>query len=332
MAYQTLVPKTVPGFPTLNEGLWPDYQVSVLAGTSGAGKTTFLYQLMAKWAQGELAFGFSGPPGPYGLVAADRTVEAHKVTAAAVGLDWNQLVVRSLVDDPQIKLDDLEHKPFLLLFQLLDSVRAQLPQQHMARIIVDPLMVFLGVDLNKYHLVAARLLAVNRWCLARKALLIATHHATKARSDWSFKRPQDRIAGSGAMLAFTSTQGFLAAPEEIAENPEHQAELTLVSHHHPALTLRLIRNAIGHFEPVTTQKNFPHGVSWAKPPQVEQPPSAAALALLEKIPEAVPASRREIVAGAPQSAPTTDRALAELLDRGLIEKITHGVYRKLPRN
>jgi len=337
---QTLVPRQVPGFPPLTEGLWPNRQVSVLAGTSGAGKTTFLYQLMAAWCKGELGFGFSGPPGPYGLVAADRTIEAHKVTAATVGLAWDSLVVRSLVDDAQISIAELEHQPFPLLFKLLDSVRNKLPPDH-ARIIVDPLMVFLGVDLNKYHLVAARLLAINRWCLANNAQVIATHHATKARSDWSFKRPQDRIAGSGALLAFTSTQGFLAAPDEIgslAENPDQHAELILVSHHHAPLVLRLTRNDIGLFVVVAPKKIAAAGPQQAQPkpalslPVADDQPGKQALAVLDILAEGQATSRRQLVAQLADqaSAPTVDRALAELIERQLVDH-QHGWYRKKTR-
>lgn len=323
-----LIPKDVPGFPVLAEGLWPERQLSVVAGSSGAGKTTWLYQLLAAWSKGQRAFGFEGPPGPYGLLAADRTAEAHMRTAASVGLPWDQIVLRSIVDDLNVNISELEHTPFPLLFKLLSSIRAQMKGKGVegsALIVVDPLMVFLGIDLNKYHLVAARLLAVNRWCLETNTQLIATHHATKARSDWSFKRPQDRIAGSGAMLAFSSTQGFLAAHDELGppeDNPDKQSELCLLSHHHPPLSLRLVRNDMGLFVAVPP-KNTHEG--WPVPqPHLPSPPAQA---LLDAMPQGQQVARKDVVLHCSSPA-AADRHLDELLSKGLIQRMGHGVYMK----
>ncbi len=303
--------------------LWPVGQVSLLAGSSGVGKTTLLYQLLSRWQSLETFGGFAGPDGPYGLIAADRTIDAHKETAAMVNLSWSSMVVRSLVDDTGIDLNQLELNPLSLLFNLLANIRHELPGGP-ALIIVDPLMIFLGVDLNKYHLVASRLIKLNRWCQAANVLLIGTHHATKPRTDWSFKRPQDRLAGSGALLAFTSTQGFLAGADELEDAT--WSEWTTVSHHHPAVTLRLVRNETGLFEVagVGDQKNTgpeagPSGPSLAL--------SASAQGLLDQMPDDAVMSRRQL-AKLTSASRTGDRALAELSDKGMVIKVAHGLYKK----
>lgn len=315
--------------------LWPARQVSLLAGSSGAGKTTLLFQLLAAWTANTHFAGFYGPQPPYGFLTADRTTEAHRETAKGVGLPWLSLRVRSLVDDKSINLLDLENNPLELLFKLLTSIRHDL-NPGPAFIVVDPLMVFLGVDLNKYNLVAARLIRLNRWAQDHDALVLGTHHASKPRTDWSFKRPQDRIAGSGALLAYTSTQGFLAGPEECGDEqgPATHSEWTIVPHHSAAITVKVIRNELGLFEAMDINGNQETGVdasgvamSMATLHPTMGALSKAAADIFSSIPDDQFVSRAEIVQLV-ASERSGDRALQELQDKGLVAKIAHGLYKK----
>ena len=113
-------------------------------------------------------------------------------------------------------------------------------------VIVDPMVVFLGVDPNKYNAVAPRLIKLGRWCKQLGMTILATHHATKARTDYSFKRPQDRISGSSALLGFTSSQLFLSAADEIGKP---YSEFTAINHNDPPETIRLARDMNGLFVP-----------------------------------------------------------------------------------
>jgi RecA-family ATPase len=197
----------------LVEGLLPEHQVSILAGASGAGKTTLLLQLVKQLQSGGPAFGMPSAaslsmPGAIGYIVADRTSQDLLETASAVGVDTAALKLRSLVDDASIDIAKFETAPRAVLFDLLSSLKScQL-------VIVDPLIVFTGVDTNKYHLNAAALIRINRFCMDNGITILGTHHATKARTDFGFKRAQDRISGSSALLGYTSTQLFLSTPEE----------------------------------------------------------------------------------------------------------------------
>lgn len=175
-----------------------------------------------------------------GFIAADRTWESYKKTAQLVGVNVDDLYVRALIDDDDIDVTQLERNPGMVLLNLLN----EMVREGRDLVVVDPLAVLLGCDLNKYHTVAAKLITLNRYCRQNRITILGTHHATKARTESGFKRPQDRINGSGALLGFTSTQLFMSAPEE---NGTEYTEWHVISHHAKAKCIFLSRNSNGTF-------------------------------------------------------------------------------------
>ena len=227
-------------FPYLVDGLLPEHEISILSGASGAGKSTFAAQLLAAIDAGEAAFFGQAISYPIriGLVVADRSQRSYHELAVRVGLDTTRIQMRSLVDDRTINLGRLEGDSLSLLFDIIHSFDAP----HL--VVVDPFVTFLGVDTNAYAKVAPRLIKVNRFCMDAHITLLGTHHATKARTDYTFKRPQDRVSGTSALLGFTSTQLFLAAPDELGKP---WAEFVCVPHNRPPRTIRLGRDTVGRF-------------------------------------------------------------------------------------
>lgn len=231
----------------LVKGLLPRGEVSFLSGASGAGKSTLIAQLLATIVNGEDTFmGHQiNHPIRIAYIAADRTWDSYAELAERAQLDTSRLQIRSLVDDTSIDITMLEWQSMRLLKSLIDSF------DHPDLIVVDPMVVFLGVDPNKYNAVAPRLIQMGRWCKEGGFTILATHHATKARSDYSFKRPQDRISGSSALLGFTSSQLFLSAADEIGKP---YSEFTAVNHNDPPESIKLGRNDVGLFVPFNEQQ------------------------------------------------------------------------------
>ncbi len=223
--------------PDLIEHVVPAHETSILAGASGAGKTTLLMHIIRDLLDNKPVFGHAVTPNlKIGFIAADRTWEAYKKLAQTVGVDVGKLThIRALIDDDKIDTKLLEHNPSAVLYGLLD----EMVKMGCNLVIVDPLAVLLGCDLNKYHVVAARLIFLNRYCRLNGVTVLGTHHATKARTESGFKRPQDRINGSGALLGFTSTQLFLAGADE---NGTDYTEWHIISHHAKAKCVHLKRD------------------------------------------------------------------------------------------
>lgn len=228
--------------PDLIDGILPATEVSILAGASGAGKTTVLMGVLKQLQDNLPVFGHAITPDlKLGYIAADRTWDAYDRLAQKVGVDLSKMKVRALIDDENIDTHRLETNPSSILYTLL----GEMAHAKVNLVVVDPLAVLLGCDLNTYHVVAARLIRLNRFCKLNNLTVLGTHHATKARSDYSFKRPQDRISGSSALLGFTSTQLFLSSPEE---SGGEYTDWHIVSHHAKAMIIHLRRNSLGLFE------------------------------------------------------------------------------------
>lgn len=226
----------------LIEGIIPANEVSILAGASGVGKTTLIQQVLANAQKNQPAFGARVAPNlRLGYIAADRSWDSYIKTAKSTGLDLSTIGVRTLIDDESIELEGFKRNPIRTLKELVVSL------QPVDLVVVDPLVVFLGVDTNKYHLNAAALIELNRFCKSENVTLLGTHHATKARSDYSFKRAQDRISGSSALLGFTSTQLFIASPDEIGRD-DGVYEWYVISHHAPGRVIEMIRGDGGTFQ------------------------------------------------------------------------------------
>ena len=126
----------------------PRNEVSILAGASGAGKTTLIMQLVSAIQHNTPFFGFnpSGPGTRIAYIVADRAKDSALHWARRAGVDTTHLPMLSLVDDPGISMAKLATAPLDLLFELAGKL---LPCD---LLVVDPLIVFLGGDTKNYNL------------------------------------------------------------------------------------------------------------------------------------------------------------------------------------
>lgn len=219
----------------------------------------------------------------------------------------------SMIDNSDIDIRMFQYDALSLLFNILDKLKGPI-------FMVDPLIIFLGVDLNRYHLVAPALIRLNRYCQDKGYTLLGTHHTTKARSDFSFLRPQDRISGSSALSAFTSTQVALTAPDEVpGENLLNAARLDIVSHiaapetHWLSRDKKGLYSALGAEAEAILQQCGPVGLAvYQVIPDGAQLPTTTILSTLEGV-----ASRA-----------TVFRQLEKLCSLGVLSKALRGHYQR----
>jgi hypothetical protein len=296
------------------DSLLPPREVSVLAGASGAGKSTLILQFLQAWLSNQSFLGVPPPPQQIAYLVGDRSIHALQHRAKDVGLDLDALRHASLVDDPDIDIKRFRVDPLALLFSLLDALKGPL-------FIVDPLIVFLGVDLNRYNLVAPQLIRLNRFCQARGYTVLGTHHTTKARTDFQFLRPQDRISGSSALSAFTSTQLALTSPDEVQHNLpllEAAARLDVISHVAAPETHWLSRDKLGLFTPLGPEAE-----------KILQVCGPAGLAVYQVIPPGQSLETAEILAtlDGVASRATIFRQLEKLVAANILHREERGRYR-----
>jgi RecA-family ATPase len=248
----------------------PRHEVSILAGSSGSGKSTLIFHIIKCFQQNVPVFGHAVDSSvKIGYLAADRTWDSYCVLAKRVGVDISQLYVRSLIDDATLSEEQLkgfENDPQTVMYGILRDMVSK----GINLCIVDPVVVLLGSDINTYHKIAARMIRLNRFCKMTKLTLLGTHHATKARTDFQFMRPQDRISGSSALLGFTSTQLCLL-PKEESGNKEF-AEWYIVPHNAKAKCIMLDRDEhTGVFREAYTGKITAEPIIDAQPISIHTP-------------------------------------------------------------
>lgn len=239
--------------------LMPAWQVHLFSGASGSGKTTLAAQLLAAISRGEPFFDWQPRKVSFiGVLAADREWGDHRQWFEEAGI--GDVPAHSLVDDPARGLAwvrQFRGRRHMLFRELVKA----LAQQHLGQdslppdslLLLDPVSLFLGGELNHYDRVFQHMLDMNQYALQNQVTVLAIAHAAKQKADKRerYTRPQDRVAGSTAQTACAGTTFHLAPPSETEED---WAELTAVPHHAQAATLRLDRGHRGLFVPVPDEQ------------------------------------------------------------------------------
>lgn len=301
------------------QDILPRGEVSIVAGASGAGKSTLVMQFLAAFQRKEshfLGYAFAKEIN-WGWLANDHAWKMYEGTAARCGLDFDKIPHVSLMDDDTLDLELFKVNPLRMLEDCLDK----LVDQDCNAIVADTLVSWFGGDIRNYNIPAYALLRLGRYCRRRNVTLLGTHHATKARTDYGFKRPQDRISGSAALLGFSSTQLFLLPPDE-SGNPCY--EFHIIAHNAPARMIALTR--LGEAE---------GGVFVPFEGEREGKMNALEATIIELMTAAgdMSVTRNYLLAklkaeGTDLSPSTLDRHLKTLVREGLITRARHGEYRR----
>jgi hypothetical protein len=77
----------------LVDPIWPKREVHLLAGVTGAGKTTWLFHTLLEWEQSKPVLGMVSHPVPWAYVATDRSVAAAYRTMNAMAVPRNSIKI-----------------------------------------------------------------------------------------------------------------------------------------------------------------------------------------------------------------------------------------------
>lgn len=296
-------------FPDLIPGILTYGSLNLLAGASGVGKTCLVSWLLAELQAGRPVFGHpTTPPAAIGYLCADRGLRTSQYWFDKHGTQITTIYtpVEDLLFDPA----RLRNK-FKLVAILEQFLRAMnLPPGSL--IVVDPLALFLGGNINDYMSCAVACIEIRRVCQKLQLTLLGTAHAAKQKSDskTQYQRLQDRILGSAAQLGYADTQMYLASPEETGEK-----FFTFLWHSHtaPAEVFPLGRDQEGRFIP------------WAESAISQE--EGKILAAMSTDPDGT--SFMDLVLKSEVSRATVHRYLLSLIKEGRVTRVGHGRYRKL---
>jgi len=286
--------------------------LNFIAGAAGTGKTALLADLLNRFRTGEPIFGHTPTRvADIGVIAADR----HWKTGAGLWFGragFPDVKYYSMLDDPKFDPRSLRKR-----WERVDRLTEMVDRLHMQPggiVLVDPGGVFLGGNLNDYDGCAVACMEIRVMLRERDLTMFSTAHTSKMKADKRerYLRPQDAILGSAAQYAYGDTQCYLAAPDELGK-PYY----AFLWHPHmaPPETFPLERDAQGLFVPyVGADRAACAHVTALFPDNANDMP----LGILVELAEAIPLSRRTVL-----------RALQVLVEEGTIEKVRHGVYRRV---
>jgi energy-coupling factor transporter ATP-binding protein EcfA2 len=229
----------------------PRKQVSILAGASGSGKTTLLLDALARWSHGDPPFtdALTWQATKVAYLVADRTKEEVVLRAKRLGIADDKMEIYGIADDTNFPLRLLKNDPLAAFEHAIGKFTIDFDL-----LIVDTIALFVEGNFTNFHEVAFSMMALGRVAIRKNITILATHHTTKMHSDWDFKRPQDRISGSGAFQGFSGTQMVLIQGSE--SNVGYDS-LFVIPHMSPMKTVQLVRGHDGEFQ-ITQKDTFIH--------------------------------------------------------------------------
>jgi hypothetical protein len=303
----------------------PGGGITILGGAPGAGKTALVTGWACAWRDGRPIFGHAvQQPQRVAYITADRSwTQSARLWFDAAG--FPEILHYSLQDDRAFIKGRLRDKDKLvtgIFAHCLQQLAIACPGGRLPfglLVIVDPISLFLGGNLNDYFACAIACSEIRELCLRYGITVLGLAHAAKQKgaSKDRYSRLQDRIAGSTAIAGYSDTQIYLASPDE-AEEDHYLCEWS--PHHAPTETFFLDRGDDGLFVPIRGATEILNLTRMETQ-------------LLPLISAQLTMSTADIVSlGATQlkqGRRSVERLLKGLLRRGQIEKPVRGQYRRV---
>lgn len=187
------MPENSPEF--LIEGILPANEVHLLGGSSGSGKTTFMFQiLLAEWQEGKPIFDHLSHPVPYAYVSLDRSRSSVVRTLERLGLSKT---ITRLVCQEDLPEDAMSVEAV---------VKGAIKVYHDAKLIViEGFQLLAGDGTGRYTSVARTLKKAARLCSQHGLTIIGICHSPKMKIDESFQHPREMLLGSVSWGAYSDT-------------------------------------------------------------------------------------------------------------------------------
>ena len=203
---------TSQGFPDPIPGVIPFGSLCVVAGASGAGKTILIAEWMQRLRTGKTICGHAtNPCTDYYVIAADRDWRTyHKAYTAAGFPEIKRYVLR---EDPEFDPQNWGRKHSA--FTLFEKCLAKLDPIPGSWVNVDPVApLFIQGNQNDARDVALSLHWYGKMAAKYQVTFALFANVGKQKTEDTYRRAQDRIAGSGAFVAYSDTQISVEQDEE----------------------------------------------------------------------------------------------------------------------
>lgn len=226
---------TIPTCEYLVYKILPAYELHLLGGPSGAGKTRLVFQIYRQWCQEHrfLEWETNGPPPETMYLAFDRSTASIAETMAdfpGLKIPWASCRNQNI---NILRLPELYPKVKLFI---IDGIATQLESG----------------KTQDYTRVSEYVRSLGKMCEIHKITIIGLMHSPKTKKNEGYENPRQRLHGSVAWAAFGESV-FLFEPKE-AKNPANtERRLFVCPRNAPECFLDYKFNKQGNLDPVTPE-------------------------------------------------------------------------------
>lgn len=285
----------------LIDGILPANEVHLLGGSSGSGKTTFMFQiLLAEWQQGKPIFDHVSYPVPYVYISLDRSRSSVIRTLERLGL--TSVITRLVCQE------DIPEEAMSVETVLKEALKLY-PDSRL--VVIEGFQLLAGDGTGKYNSVARTLKKAARLCSKHRLTIIGICHSPKMKIDESFQHPREMLLGSVSWGAYSDTVITLNLDEMTGIINVHLMPRNAASEKHE---LRFGPNGV--LEPV-----------------IHRSKKDVICVKIGALTEGRPITRNEIVQWGQHlhiGSRTCDSAIKICLDNGVLEAIGTGIYERSP--
>lgn len=183
----------------LIDEILPSKEVHLLAGSSGSGKTTWLFQTIADWQDGRPILGHASHPVPYAYISIDRSRPSVIRTLQRLGLADR---ITRLVCREDINSD-------LSVASIISAAHIMFPDSQI--FFIEGFLMLVGNKAgvgeggNSYLSVAALLSSTTAICARLGITIVGICHSPKLKEGENFRHARENVLGSAAWGGFSDT-------------------------------------------------------------------------------------------------------------------------------
>ncbi len=283
----------------LVDSVLPTNEIHLVAGPSGAGKTTWLLQFIEGWRQEHPFFGHISHGSPFIYLSADRSERSVLRTFARLRIDpdnFNIETASTITSHDMLailKQMREKHPDFRVIF--IEGFQSFTPQHKM----------------NDYGTVATFLTKLLTYCVQHDITIVGVCHATKTKKDETYENPRQKINGSVAWAAYSDTIIFIEPADP--SDPNNHARRILLLPRNAAERMYMMEFKDG----ILTEKTKPQ-TSWDR-----------MIAWINTLDEAQQVTTEQIMVATHTPRSTLALDISKACGQRLLKQIKIGVYRKV---
>lgn len=297
--------------------LLPANQLHLLAGPSGGGKTTLVWQMLEAISTSSTMFGFQCHTVPMAYVACDRSIASVAATKARMGVNTN-IPMWSIINE-NMSLD------FNVVYSF---VKRHVPGLKL--LVVDGFTVLTptsksGKDIGDYKGVAYFLIGLNRLCERDHVAMLNLAHDAKHKENHGYLLDREKLIGSAAWGGYSETIIHIA-PVDLKSAEDPRRTITLLPRNAPTKVLEYTLQS-GRLEPNQITQVALELFLFGRRIQ----------GLLDQNPVIRTADLLAVGVEQGLSRATTERYIVRLIELGQLERVTaggreRGMYHRPPSN